>query len=437
MLNSLAKTGLGDKVRYILHCDLNNFYASVECHENPELRGKAVVVCGKVEDRHGVVLAKNYIAKECGIKTGDVLWEARQKCPNLISVEARHELYIKYSRLVRAIYSEYTDRIEPFGIDEAWLDLTGSVHSFSEAEEVANTLRKRVKSEVGLTISVGVSFCKVFAKLGSDMKKPDATTTITPENFREKVWPLPVSDLLYVGRATARRLADLNITTIGDLANFNDALINSKLGKVGLMLLEYARGQECGEVRRYNERAEIKSVGNSLTYYKDISSKDDIYALFLILSESVVARMAKYGFSKARTLSISVTDNNLKSLVRMAKLNPPTNIATDIAAKAFELFEKNFNYSSKVRALGLHLSEWVENEQVSWFETLKSKQKKEKLQKVVESLRTRFGRNSVQRAIVMRDPKMKEMDIISDHSVSPTMFDSLEKQRRDKDDLLV
>jgi len=423
-------------MRYILHCDLNNFYASVECFENPELRGKPVVVCGRTEDRHGIVLAKNYVAKQFGIKTGDVLWEARRKCPDVVSVVARHSLYLKYSRLVRRIYSEYTDRIEPFGIDEAWLDLSGVVHSFDEAEALAGVLRERVKTEVGLTISVGVSFCKVFAKLGSDMKKPDATTVITLENYKLKVWPLPVSDLLFVGRATTAKLLGLNIKTIGDLALFDRNLIKVKLGKIGEMIQDYALGVDCGEVRKYDERAEIKSVGNSLTYYKDVSTREDIYALFLLLSESVVARMKAYGFKKARNLVISVTDNNLNSITRMMKMNPPTDIASEVATCAMQLFEKNFAYRSKVRGLGVHVSDFVESEQIDLFSPTSKREKSERLQMEIENLRNRFGRKTIQRAIVMRDPRMKEINIVDDNTISPTMFDSLAKQREDKDKLL-
>lgn len=407
-------------MRYILHCDLNNFYASVECLENPKLRGEAVVVCGRVEDRHGIVLAKNYKAKEFGIKTGDTLWQARQKCPDVLSVEARHNVYLKYSRLVRKIYLHYTDYIEPFGIDEAWLDLTGSVFSFAEAEKIADELRERVYKEVGLTISVGVSFCKVFAKLGSDLKKPNATTVITPENFKQKIWGLPVSDLLYVGKATTKRLKELTIETIGDLANFDSNLIKQHLGKVGEMLFSYANGQDNACVRKYDERAEIKSVGNSMTYYKDIILKEDIYALLLLLSESVVARMKKYGFYKARNLVISITDNNLESIIRMRKMNPATDIATEIADYAFELFEKHFAYRTKVRGLGIHVSDFVENDQLMFLDKIKNRRKIEKLQDTVEKIRERFGRKSVQRAIILKDEKMKEINIIEDHVVNPS-----------------
>ena len=417
-------------MRYIFHCDLNNFYASVECLENPSLRGQAVAVCGRAEDRHGIVFAKNYKAKEYNVKTGDTIWQAKQKCPNIKIVEARHHLYLKYSRIVRKIYYNYTNRIEPFGIDEAWLDVTGSVHNFSEAEALANEIRMRVKNEVGLTISVGVSFCKVFAKLGSDYKKPDATTVITPENFKDIVWPLPVSDLLFVGRKTAEKLAKLTIKTIGDLATFDASLISFHLGKVGEMLYRYARGEEREEVREIGKSEEIKSVGNSMTYYKDIINKDDIYALFLLLAESVSTRMKAYGFSRARNLVISVRDNNLEVVSKMAKMTPATNIATEIADYAMKLFEKSFAYKTKVRGLGIHVSEFCDAEQLSFDCHEEQRQKQEKLENAVDKLRERFGRNSVQRAIILKDDKLKNVNIVGDHIVTPAFKEKPENYQK-------
>lgn len=408
-------------MKYILHCDLNNFYASVECLENPSLRGHAVVVCGRVEDRHGIVLAKNMKAKAAGIKTGDTLWQAKSKCAEVVAVEARHNLYLKYSRNVRKIYLKYTDRIESFGIDEAWLDISESVKNFDDAVRLANELRERVKAEIGLTISIGVSFCKVFAKLGSDLKKPDATTLISDKNFKDVVWPLPVEDLLFVGRATTQKMHDMTIKTIGDLAKFDPKIIKFRFGKVGQMLQDYARGDDESTVHKYDESDEIKSVGNSLTYYKDVISIDDIMALLLLLSESVVARMKKYGFCKARNLVVTVKDNNLSSVIKMTKMSPATDIATEIADYAFKLFEESFKYRSKVRALGVTVSDFVESEQVSFIDNFSKREKEQKLQAAVEQLRGRFGRKAIQRAIVMRDPKMKEIDIVGDHIINPSI----------------
>ena len=282
-------------MRYILHCDLNNFYASVECLLDETLVGVPVCVCGRVEDRHGVVLAKNMIAKKLGVKTGMTIFEARRLVPDLAIREARHDVYLKYSKAVKDIYREYTDRVESFGIDEAWLDISAISRSWAEAEEISHQIRERVKKEIGLTISVGVSFNKVFAKLGSDMKKPDAVTVIDDQNFRRKIWALPVEELLYVGRATKRKLNDLTIKTIGDLATFDKKLLKWHLGKWGEVLHSYAVGADSSEVKRWQDGDEIKSVGNSLTYYRDIKDDDDIYALLILLAESVVSRMIDYG----------------------------------------------------------------------------------------------------------------------------------------------
>ena len=413
-------------MRYIFHCDLNNFYASVECLENPSLRGQAVAVCGRAEDRHGIVLAKNYVAKGYGIKTGDTIWQAKQKCPSVKIVEARHDVYLKYSRIVRKIYYDYTNRIEPFGIDEAWLDVTGSVKNFEEAVRLADEIRERVKKEVGLTISVGVSFCKVFAKLGSDYKKPDATTLISPENFKDIVWPLPVGDLLFVGKKTAEKLEKLTIKTIGDLANFDKGLISYHFGKVGEMLQQYASGKECEEVRPIDKQEEIKSVGNSMTYYKDIIDREDIYALFLLLAESVSYRMKKYGFMRARNLVVSVRDNNLTTIAKMMKMTPATNLASEIADYAFAIFEKDFGYKTKVRGLGIHVSEFCDAEQLTFNTKEEVRDKKEKLEKTVDSLRDRFGRNSVQRAIVLKDERLKKINIVGDHVVTPAFKEKVE-----------
>lgn len=202
--------------RAILHSDLNCFYASVEMMLNPMLRGKAVAVCGSTEDRHGIVLAKSEKAKKAGVKTGMVNWEARSVCKDLIVVPPQYDQYLKYSKLTRAIYQRYTDLIEPFGMDECWLDVTGS-RIMGDPMTIAESIRKTVREELGLTVSIGVSFNKIFAKLGSDMKKPDAITEITSDNFQEKVWPLDASEMIYCGNATRKKLETYGIRSPGRL----------------------------------------------------------------------------------------------------------------------------------------------------------------------------------------------------------------------------
>ncbi len=402
-------------MRTILHSDLNNFYASVESLFHPEYAGCPLVVCGRVEDRHGIVLAKNMIAKKAGVKTGMVLFEAKKLCPNLVCIEAHHDLYLKYSRAVRKIYLEYTDQVEPFGIDEAWLDVTHSNACGGDGYKIAEEIRKRVKEEIGLTVSIGVSFNKVFAKLGSDMKKPDAVTVISKDNFKNKVWGLPASDLLYVGRATKDKLEKLNIHTIGELATFSKPILTSKLGKWGEVLLSYARGQDVDPVRKYDEFEELKSIGNSITYYRDIKTDDDVYSLLILLSESVCARMKHAGFKCARTLSLVVTNDKLETTVRMTKATTPMSLSTEMAQTAFDLFKKTFSWSTAlVRMLGITVSNFTEHKQLALFEDEKRKDKLVKLENVVEQMREKYGRKIINKAVILKDEHMVNLNIKGD-----------------------
>lgn len=404
-------------MRTILHSDLNNFYASVESLFHPEYAGCPLVVCGRVEDRHGIVLAKNMIAKKAGVKTGMVLFEAKKLCPNLVCIEAHHDLYLKYSRAVRKIYLEYTDQVEPFGIDEAWLDVTHSNACGGDGYKIAEEIRKRVKEEIGLTVSIGVSFNKVFAKLGSDMKKPDAVTVISKDNFKNKVWGLPASDLLYVGRATKDKLEKLNIHTIGELATFSKPILTSKLGKWGEVLLSYARGQDVDPVRKYDEFEELKSIGNSITYYRDIKTDDDVYSLLILLSESVCARMKHAGFKCARTLSLVVTNDKLETTVRMTKATTPMSLSTEMAQTAFDLFKKTFSWSTAlVRMLGITVSDFTEHKQLALFEDEKKKDKLVKLENVVEQMREKYGRKIINKAVILKDEHMVNLNIKGDPS---------------------
>lgn len=279
----------------ILHSDLNCFYASVEMNENPSLKGKAIAVCGSTENRHGIVLTASYPAKRMGVKTGSANWQARQACPGLICVPPHYDLYIKYSKIVRRIYAEYTDAIEPFGMDENWLSLPyggGDVEGFGR--QIAEEIRQRVREETGLTVSIGVSFSKVFAKLGSDMKKPDAVTVVSRDNFKEKVWPLPVSELLYVGPATTRKLMKMNIHTIGDLANCQPELLKQWLGVNGLMLWRFANGDDHAPVMPKEFVAPIKSVGHGTTCVCDLESEYAVWRVLYELAQDVQHRLRKH-----------------------------------------------------------------------------------------------------------------------------------------------
>ena len=265
--------------RTILHSDANGFYASVEMLLNPELRGKAVAVCGSTEERHGIVLAKSERAKKAGVKTGMANWEARKACPGLITVPPQYDQYCKFSRLLRNIYLRYTDLVEPYGMDECWLDVTGSTRLCGSGESIAEEIRKTVREELGITVSIGVSFNKIFAKLGSDMKKPDAVTVLDKANWRERIWPLPVSELLYVGRATTRKLMSRCVYTIGDLAQLDPELLRSWFGKNGLMLWAFANGEDTSRVKPDGYEMPIKSVGHGITCSCDLHEEEEVWKM--------------------------------------------------------------------------------------------------------------------------------------------------------------
>ena len=328
-----------DNERVILHSDMNSFYASVEMMLNPELKGKPVAVCGSTEERHGIVLAKSDLAKKAGVKTGMVNWEARQLCPGLVVVPPQYDQYLKYSKLARQIYHRYTDLVEPYGMDECWLDVTGS-GVCGTGMEIAEAIRQTTKDELGLTVSIGVSFNKIFAKLGSDYKKPDAITTMYEDEFQRKAWCLPVSDLLYVGIATNKKLYSMGIRTIGDLAESDETLLVRKLGKMGSILWAFANGYDESPVKLENTSAPVKSVGNSTTTPKDMETDEDVKIVLYILAESVAARLRENGF-RCRTVEISVRDKELFHFSKQVKLQNASNITKEIAEAGYRLYKAN------------------------------------------------------------------------------------------------
>lgn len=410
----------------IFHSDLNNFYASCECLVHPELNGKPVVVCGKIEDRHGIVLAKNNLAKGLGVKTGMTLFEAEKLAPKLQKVVANHNLYLKYSKLVKKIYYEYTDRVESFGIDEAWLDVTESVKLFGGAEKLANEIRERIKNEIGLTVSIGVSFNKIFAKLGSDLKKPDAVTIISKENYKDIVWKLPINALLYVGKKTEKKLNSLGIWTIGAIAKFDEKILKAKLGKWGEMLYAYANGFDNSPVLKSDEIADMKSVGNSVTYYRDLDKKEDIDALLYVIAESVSFRMKKHNVGKAKTMCLSLVDENLEHLGKRVPFSIPTNLSSVIAKTAIECFEKYFSHIQRVRGLGISVSNFVTEEQMLISSEQNQLEKLQKLDSTIEDIRRRFGRRSVSRALTIVDKRMQDIEI-NGANITSHMLDSTNK----------
>lgn len=389
--------------RVILHSDLNNFYASVECFYNPEIRDKPVAVCGSQSTRHGIVLAKNRIAKEYGVKAGEAIWEARSKCPGLVIVRPNYMQYLKFSIMVRKIYENYTNLIEAFGIDENWLDVTESTRLFGSGEKIADELRKRIKYELGITASVGVSFNKVFAKLGSDMKKPDATTVISAEDYREKVWPLPASDMIYVGPSTRKKLDSIGINTIGDLACASPGFLERHFGQWGRTLWIFANGYDDSPVTPLDFQPCIKGVGNSLTTPRDLCTSDDVRILAYVLADSVAERLRRHHL-KGRTVQISIRASDLSFVERQGKLPDYTNTSSEIAEKALEIFANSWDWSKNIRAFGVRVTNVVmENEcgQMSFFDD-ERKLRREQLERSIDSIRSRFGHYSVQRAVLLK-----------------------------------
>lgn len=390
-----------ERERIILHCDLNSFYASVELLAYPELRQKPVAVCGDPASRHGIILAKNEPAKAMGVKTAETIWQAKRKCPDLTLLPAHHDKYRYYSKLAGEIYRRYTDLVEPFGIDESWLDVTGSLHLFGgDARGLADRLREDMKGELGLTISVGVSFNKIFAKLGSDYKKPDATTCITRENFRDVVWPLPVTDLLFVGKASAKLLSGRGIHTIGDLARVPEEELVHLMGKHGAQLHAYATGEEHSPVRPAGEQPPPKSVGNGLTFPRNLVGEEEIRAGVQQLSERVAMRLRKHAM-KCTTVQIALRSPEFKTVSRQKKTAAPTNVSREIIRCAMELIEACWSWSAPVRAItvtaaGL-MPEGEAGDQMDLFTPGASakREKQEKLERAMDSLREKYGRNVI------------------------------------------
>ncbi len=411
-------------MRTILHSDLNNFYASVECLRNPAIRNKPVVVVGSKEDRHGIVLAKNMIAKKLGVKTGDVYWEAKQKCGDtLVEVQADFSTYINVSREVRKIYKDYADRIEAYGIDECWLDVSSSLKLFGSGREIAETIRERIKTEIGLTVSIGVSWNKIFAKLGSDMKKPDAVTEITLDNYKTKVWSLPVEDLLYVGRATQQKLNRIGIKTIGDLAQADEQRLISLLGKWGSYLHTFANGKDESPVAKIGEEEAIKSIGNSLTVYRDLVDDEDVEPVIWLLADSVCSRMREAGLNKARTVQVYARSSNLSGYQKQGKLPRPSGAMQDVAKKAFQLFKEVYKWENPLRSIGIAVSDFIfGDEQLDLFGNLEKDEKQKRLDNAIDKLRAKYGNNIIQSAIVYKDPKLKDLDIKGEHTIHPYSF---------------
>ena len=392
--------------RTILHCDLNNFYASCECMLDKNLRDKPVAVCGSVEERHGIVLAKNYHAKRYGVSTAEPVWQAKAKCPELVIVPPHFDVYVKYSRIVKAIYTHYTDRVESFGLDECWLDISIKKISEKEGIAIANEIRERVKRETGLTISVGVSFNKVFAKLGSDMKKPDAVTAIGRNDFKEKIWDLPAEYLFGVGRKTKAILDKYYINTIGKIAVMPCEFFESHLGKFGTKLWQYANGDDPSPVLETAEYIPAKSFGHGTTPKKDIENAEEVWNMLLYLSQDVGQNL-RLNRQRASGVSVTIRDSKLSCRSWQGKLPMPTRSAFNIAKTAFDLFTRSYKWENPIRSVTVSAINLVPAElpvQIELFDDLKDFERAELVEDCANSIRDRFGRNAiVPAALLSRD----------------------------------
>ena len=395
--------------RTILHSDLNSFYASVEIRNDPALAGQPVAVGGDEQARHGIVLAANQLAKRHGIRTAEALWSARRKCPELVIVRPHFDEYARFSQAVRQIYLDYTSQIEPMSLDEAFLDVTGSRSLFGDGETIAHTIRRRVKQELGLTVSVGVSFNKIFAKLGSDYKKPDAVTVFSRENYRALVWPQPAANLLYVGRATAKKLAGIGVHTIGDLAAADPAALHMLLGKMGPMLHAYANGWDRSPVAEYAAREEAKSIGNMVTAPRDICTPRDADLVLWPLCESVAHRLRRHGLC-AGSLSLYVRDVQLEVHTRQCQLAPPTWLARELMEHARALLARHYKWKLPIRTLGVTAGDLVPADQVSLQldldGTAEKRDKFERIERAMDGLKDRYGSAAVRRGTELLDPKL-------------------------------
>lgn len=393
--------------RIIFHSDLNCFYASVEMMLDPSLRGKAVAVCGATEDRHGIVLAKSEKAKKAGVKTGMVNWEAKGLCKDLILVPPQYDQYLKYSALTRSIYQRYTDLVEPYGMDECWLDVTGNSCGL-QPMELADEIRRTVKDELGLTVSIGVSYNKVFAKLGSDMKKPDAITEITEMDFKEKVWPLPASDLLYVGRATTAKLARYGVHTIGDIVQIGQAFMHRQFGVNGDALWLYASGLDQSRVMHQDFVSPVKSVGRGITCNADLFNEEEVWKVMLALSQDIGHKLRLHGL-EATGVQIFIRNSDLCHRQYQEKLAMPTRSPALIAQAARQLFHQHYIWTTPVRAVTVRATNLIQQGQplqASLFYDVSRLDRQDKLDTVVENLRRRFGKWSVYPAALMGNLKM-------------------------------
>lgn len=379
------------KERVILHCDANNFFASCECLDKPELLSQPVAVSGNPAKRTGIILAKNEIAKKAGVCTGEPIWQAKQKCPQLVCLPPHHEFYQTVSDRLKNIYLTYTDHVESFGIDECWLDVTDSQKLFGDGMQIAETIRKRVKSEIGITVSIGVSFCKIFAKLGSDMKKPDAITQISKQDYKKMTYNLPLTDVIGFGRRLSATLSKTDIKTIGDFVNTPTEYIQRKMGIVGVQMKEKLSGYDFDPVLVFMPLP--KSVGNGTTTIVDIQTKEEISNTIAFLCDKISARLRKNNFS-ASTIGVTLKTSEFKHFHHDTKMPYFTNDSLQLHQNALALVDTFWNYDQKVRSVTVrtaNLKQTSDFQQQSMFENPKIKG----LGFGIDQLRQKYGKGAI------------------------------------------
>ena len=402
--------------RVILHSDINSCYASIEHLYHPELHGKPVAVGGNEAERHGIILAKDDIAKKCGIQTGMTLWEAKRLCPELTILEPRMKLYYEFTQQVNDIYADYTDLREPFGLDESWLDLTGCI-SAKDGEAAAKDIGMRIKNELGVTVSIGVSWNKPFAKLGSDYKKPDAVTVIDKNRYKDIAWPLPVSDLLYVGRQTTKKLDIMGIKTIGELAGAPPEILSKRFGKAGLTIYRYANGLDRSPVRRYDLKPPPKSIGNSTTTPRDLTNYEEVKVTLTSLVETVAQRLREQGYL-ARVLEVSVRDSKeLSWCSRQLKLERYTDITRELLSTALQLFTELHSWPKTIRSIGMRVSDMIpvgRHEQMDIFFDFEKRDRERELDSAIDRMREKYGYMSIQRGTIFSDKALGKLNAYED-----------------------
>lgn len=410
--------------RIILHSDINHCYAQIEEMKNPHLRHIPMAVGGFEEKRHGIILAKNDLAKTFHIKTGESLREAYAKCPQLTIIHPHYEEYLYYTEQIKDVYRQFSDRVESFGLDEAWVDVSESSRLYGDGVSIARMIQKKVLQQFGITISIGVSFNKIFAKLGSDMVKHMGLVEITKANYKQMVWPLPVSELLYIGRSTASKLEACGIYTIGELASLPSGFMSEHFGKVGEILHTFANGWDETPVAKTTEHAPIKSIGNAITAVKDIVSFEEAKLIYYVLTESVASRLRESGL-KGNVIHLSLRNMDLISFTRQKTITQPTNLCEEIMPVVLDLLKKHYDFQIPLRTIGVSISGLRKDDgyiQMNLFTSEKQREKQLVLEETMDAIRNKFGFEKIQRCSMKLDQKLTDFDPKHDHIIHPVSF---------------